>query len=174
MELNKESREAVLKAAIRLLSRRTHTRRELSQKLYQRKFSKFQVEFALEKAVANKWLDDELACRQLIEEQVRRGGHGRRWIEKKLGEKGIEQQISTTLLNELIPEDLETDLAEEFVKNWLKKQKNYKLLINNETSSEIQLSLNKDLKIRCYRAAVNRGFSSNVIDKVLSRFMEPE
>ncbi|MDP8208340.1 MAG: RecX family transcriptional regulator [Candidatus Electryonea clarkiae] len=131
-----------------LLSYRSHTIFELRRKLRQREYSPELIEEAIRKAVEYKWLDDVAATEQYINEQKRKGGHGRCWIEARLIDKGISRKIIDSQISKMWTDDIEKKLIYQLFN---------KLLSTNKGKTK-----QDNLKNRVYRAAMNRGFNSEI------------
>ncbi len=87
--------------AVRILAIRAHTRAEMRTKLIQREFIASDVEQFLDKAETHGWIDDYEASRGLVSEQIRRGGHGRKWVQNELEQKAVVSEMAHDLLFEL-------------------------------------------------------------------------
>lgn len=96
--------------ALRLLSRRDHSRRELAQKLRQRKFEAELIELALDKLEQQQWLcDSRFAVVQVRQHIFRK--HGPLRIRVELQRKGVTQADIEQALSEEEPDWFELALA---------------------------------------------------------------
>ncbi len=119
---NRDSGEA-FDVLARLLMRRTHTVHELRRKLRERGFSSSDIRAALERADELNYLDDHSAAEQIIKEQIRKGGHGRKWVEEKLREKGIDKDLGVAAMQEIWDLDMELKSAIKVSQKWVANQK---------------------------------------------------
>lgn len=76
-------------SALRLLSRRDHSRRELGQKLQQRQFDRTQIELALDKLEARDWLSDLRFAQVQVRQHIYKK-HGPIRIKIELQRKGVQ------------------------------------------------------------------------------------
>jgi regulatory protein len=107
--------------AIDLLSRRGHFRRELETKLSRRGFDEEEVAATLERLYREGLVDDVQTTRQWIEERLRRGDVGRLRLASELDRRGVDHEVSRSLLTELLPED-DRDAARGAAEGWLRRQ----------------------------------------------------
>ncbi|MFD1008093.1 regulatory protein RecX [Oceanisphaera ostreae] len=98
--------QALWHSALGLLSRRDHSRLELSQKLRLRQFDNELTEAALDKLVDQQWLCDERFARIQVRQHVFKR-HGPMRIRMELKRKGVDEHII-----ELALEEDETDWFE--------------------------------------------------------------
>lgn len=85
-------------AAVRLLSRRDHSKFELTQKLKRRgEYSDIAIEAAMIELIAANYLDDERYAELFAEQRMRRG-YGPMSILSKLGERGIDKMLAERAL----------------------------------------------------------------------------
>ncbi len=103
---------SVTDAGVALLARRDHFTAELRTKLRQRDFSPEEVEQFLQYAESRGWLDDRKCAEKYVNEQVRRGGHGRYWVKAKLELKGVSGDLAGEVLRILWDDALERALAQ--------------------------------------------------------------
>ena len=99
--------------AVKLLARRTHFRRELADKLAQRGYPRDEIDEALDRLAARRYLDDAEAARQFVGGRLGRGGYGRARLHAELAARGVERSVADAVLDELLPDDdLEAARAE--------------------------------------------------------------
>ena len=103
--------------AVKLLARRTHFRRELEQKLVQRRYPSDEIEEALARLEARRYLDDEDASRRFVEGRLASGGYGRTRLAAELAARGVDGAVASAVLEELLPED-ELPAAREEAARW--------------------------------------------------------
>ena len=80
--------------AVKLLARRTHFRRELEQKLVQRRYPSDEIEEALDRLESRRYLDDEDASRQFVEGRLASGGYGRARLAAELAARGVDCAVA--------------------------------------------------------------------------------
>lgn len=91
--------------AVKLLARRTHFRREIAEKLTSRGYPRDEVDQALERLAARRYLDDAEASRQFVAGRLGRGGYGRARLQAELAARGVERPVADEVLDQLLPED---------------------------------------------------------------------
>ena len=141
-----------MNAAVRLLSRRNHTTREIRQKLRQRGFDADTISRVLSECERLNYLNDEQTARFYIRELVAKG-YGPRRIRMSLKKKGISDELADRLLPE---QEAETDELENARQLLSKKQAKF--------------DREKDLRKRkekIYRFLSYRGFSASVISELI-------
>lgn len=94
--------------AVKLLARRTHFRREIADKLASRGYPRDEVDEALDRLAARRYLDDAEASRQFVTGRLGRGSYGRARLQAELAARGVDRTVADGVLDELLPED---DLA---------------------------------------------------------------
>lgn len=80
--------QAVMDSALRLLSRREHSRRELEQKLRQRQFEEELITLVLDRLEQRQWLQDARFAQVQVRQQVYKK-HGPLRIRAELQRKGV-------------------------------------------------------------------------------------
>ena len=149
------SREAVraVETAQKLLARRQHTRWELRRKLLRRGFGAAAAENAVEQAEAAGWLNDRETAMQLLEEQTRRGGHGRSWIFGKLVSKGIERSLAREIIEE----------------HWNDERERGEIIRFLSRSGSWRDGVFSDRRTlqKSRRALMNRGFDGEIVRAIL-------
>jgi len=146
--MTKEAFQLIYNKALDLISRREHSRYELMQKLNKR-YPETQplIEEVLDKLIVNNILDDERFAEMYINSRARKG-FGPKKIEMELSSKHVESFIISSSL--------------EAYDNWIenaKKEllKKFKGIVPTDYQS----------KIKQKQFLFNRGFSTQIIDKVL-------
>ena len=146
--MTKEAFQLIYNKALDLISRREHSRYELMQKLNKRyPETRPLIEEVLDKLIVNNILDDERFAEMYINSRARKG-FGPKKIEMELSSKHVESFIISSSL--------------EAYDNWIenaKKEllKKFKGIVPREYQS----------KIKQKQFLFNRGFSTQIIDKVL-------
>ena len=146
--MTKEAFQLIYNKALDLISRREHSRYELMQKLNKRyPETRPLIEEVLDKLIVNNILDDERFADMYINSRARKG-FGPKKIEMELNSKHVESFIISSSL--------------EAYDNWIenaKKEllKKFKGIVPTDYQS----------KIKQKQFLFNRGFSTQIIDKVL-------
>jgi len=146
--MTREAFKLIYNKALDLISRREHSRYELMQKLNKRyPETRSLIEEVLDKLIANNILDDERFAEMYINSRARKG-FGPKKIEMELSSKHVESFIISSSL--------------EAYDNWIenaKKEllKKFKGIVPTDYQS----------KIKQKQFLFNRGFSTQIIDRVL-------
>ena len=146
--MTREAFKLIYNKALHLISRREHSRYELMQKLNKRyPETRSLIEEVLDKLIVNNILDDERFAEMYINSRARKG-FGPKKIEMELSSKHVESFIISSSL--------------EAYDNWIenaKKEllKKFKGIVPTDYQS----------KIKQKQFLFNRGFSTQIIDKVL-------
>ncbi len=146
--MTKEAFQLIYNKALDLISLREHSRYELMQKLNKRyPETRPLIEEVLDKLIVNNILDDERFAEMYINSRARKG-FGPKKIEMELSSKHVESFIISSSL--------------EAYDNWIenaKKEllKKFKGIVPRDYQS----------KIKQKQFLFNRGFSTQIIDKVL-------
>ena len=146
--MTKEAFQLIYNKALDLISRREHSRYELMQKLNKRyPETRPLIEEVLDKLIVNNILDDERFAEMYINSRARKG-FGPKKIEMELSSKHVESFIISSSL--------------EAYDNWIenaKKEllKKFKGIVPRDYQS----------KIKQKQFLFNRGFSAQIIDRVL-------
>ena len=146
--MTREAFKLIYNKALDLISRREHSRYEVMQKLNKRyPETRPLIEEVLDKLIVNNILDDERFAEMYINSRARKG-FGPKKIEMELSSKHVESFIISSSL--------------EAYDNWIenaKKEllKKFKGIVPTDYQS----------KIKQKQFLFNRGFSTQIIDKVL-------
>ncbi len=97
VELQKARAEAFAR-----LSRAASTRSELRERLQQRGHSPAVIDQALDELVADGWIDDEAAARQIGEAALRRGPQGSAALAARLRRRGVEAEAAANVAGDLL------------------------------------------------------------------------
>ncbi len=111
------NRPSAYDQAVKLLARRTHFRRELEQKLVQRRYPSDEIDEALDRLEGRRYLNDEDASRQFVEGRLSSGAYGRTRLAAELAARGVDSGVASAVLDELLPED-ELPAAREEAARW--------------------------------------------------------
>lgn len=89
-------------AALAMLARRAHTRRELEQKLWRKKFGADEIAVVLGRLVERGLVDDRQTASSIVRTQSSRG-RGRAHVASTLAAKGISREDAASALGEIDP-----------------------------------------------------------------------
>jgi len=145
----------VLKKAFDLLSRRAHSTKELCDKLYKRDFSKRDIDTVIAECERLGLLNDELFANDYAAE-LSGQGKGRFKVKMKLRNKGLSDEYIEKALEKIV--DNEEENAEQALKGKLRS------LIHED-------DINKRRQ-KAYRFLAYRGFSSDIITKLMDKTPE--
>ena len=146
-----------LAAALRLLTRRDHSRWELTRKLIDRGFSQGQIKSAVSQCLHLNYLDDERYATGYTR-QLQRKGYGRHRIQQMLTAKGLNFQIIADCLEACCPDKVQIQGCRQAM---LKKLKSGQPM---EDTAEA--------KARLYRFLFRRGFSPAIIRQVMEEGLD--
>jgi regulatory protein len=113
--------EAAHRAALDLLSRRSHFEVELDRKLTQKGFAPDHVRDAIARLRRSKLVDDRRSALEFITSRLRRSPQGRRRLRAELARKGIAKEVIEAALQEALPGD-EADLAREAARRFQRRR----------------------------------------------------
>ena len=83
------SKSTALQEAVRLLSRRALSEKELRIKLSQKGYNSSEIDAATDRLISRGYLDDEFLCKRLFDYYANLGGHGLRYILGKIKMRGL-------------------------------------------------------------------------------------
>ena len=92
------SKSTALQEAVRLLSRRALSEKELRIKLGQKGYTSSEIDAAVDRLISRGYLNDEVLCKRLFDYYTNLGGHGLLYILGKIKMRGLR----TDCLNEQI------------------------------------------------------------------------
>ena len=140
--------------ALKWISIHPRTVFEIRNKLKEKDFSPKIIDQIIKKLEDQEYLNDQQYAEAWLEERIKNRPSGRALCWKKLREKGIKREIINKVLNEILPEEKEIELARELVKNkkaLLKARKIHHQKIPRRIAFFLQ----------------NRGFSASTIREAL-------
>jgi regulatory protein len=149
------SRKRALNTALRILTRRDHSRYELVRKLKQRGFSKEDIDDAVSSCEKFDYVNDERTTKVYIR-QLKRKGYGKKRVQLELSKKGLKGDRIQGILDQSVSETDEREGAARILKK------------NNKRFEREKDSLKRRDKI--YRFLHARGFSQGVIAENLKRY----
>lgn len=146
--------ETAYETAIRLLARRPHTQKELTQKLRLRGCPDPILSEVLSRLIDKGYIDDAAACETYCQELIRKG-FGPRVIRQRLASRGIDaglirSALTTYYLFEVVRENAKTAAIRK------KRQLENRCLNENE------------LRMRLMRFLTQRGFGPDIIHEVMA------
>lgn len=149
------SRKRALDSALRILTRRDHSRYELVRKLKLRGFSRQDIDHAVSACEEYDYIDDLRTAKVYIR-QLKRKGYGKKRIQLELKKKGLRGDPVRSVLDGSVSESDESEAAQRVLKKNLKR-----------------FEREKDLKKRrdkMYRFLQARGFSREVITNAIKMY----
>ena len=144
--------QQAMNTAVRMLTRRDHTRYEIRQKLKQRGFSSGAIRVAIEECERLNYIDDDKTARIYIGQLVRRG-FGFRRIAIELKKKGLQGQHIEDILQQQQVEIDEREIARRVLQKKLKS-------FEREADP-------KKIRDKLYRFLVYRGFNRSIISELI-------
>lgn len=99
-----EEKKKLERTALRYLSYRPRTTREMQDYLTKKQFRQDQISSLLEKWKKEGYLDDEAFARQWVTERMNNQKKGRYLLQHELAQKGIDEAIMTRILDDIDPE----------------------------------------------------------------------
>jgi regulatory protein len=148
-------RKKALDTALRILTRREHSKHELVQKLKQRGFSREDIDDAILACERFEYINDERAARLYIR-QLKRRGYGLKRIRLELDKKGLRDRQMQGILDESVSEKDEREGAERILK---------KNIMRFEREKDV---LKRRAKI--YRFLDARGFCPAIIAEMVEKY----
>jgi len=107
--------------AVRLLAARPHFRAELKAKLAQRGYPEEETEAALDRLVAEGYLDDVRAARDFVTHRLEQKSEGRLRLKAELVRRGASEEAVAAALAEVPEDDLEA--AREAAAQWARSHR---------------------------------------------------
>ncbi len=145
---NKEVREK----AISLLSRRSHSAKELRKKLLKRNYSRSKINQVIQGLKESGYLDDEKFAEQWIKNRIEKKPRGKALIKSELLQKGVDRRIIEEKLNSLLPTSREKEMAQHLADKWLNKKRGKE----------------ENIKEKLYRYLNNKGFDREIIREIIN------
>ncbi len=155
MNEDSEFRETCNKAmnvAVRLLSRRNHTKHEIRQKLRQRGFDAEAIAKVISECERFNYVNDEQTAQYYLRE-LQTKGYGRSRIRFSMKKKGLNEELISRLIR-----DHHTD-AEEMENARRSLEKKLRTLNREKDAGK--------RKEKVYRFLYSRGFSASVISELI-------
>ena len=142
-------------SALRFLSIRAHSEKELINKLKKKGFLPKNIEKVIQETKRLSFIDDEKFA-ELYVDELKWKASSKRMISSKLYEKGIPQEIISKVLEEKFDENDELEAAR-------------RIFAKKKPSLERESDLKKR-KIKLFRYMSSRGFSYEIIDTIYNEF----
>jgi regulatory protein len=156
---NRTSNKSALNTALRILTRRDHSRYELVRKLKQRGFSQKDIGDAVSSCERFDYINDERTARVYIR-QLKRKGFGKKRIQLELSKKGLKGGLIQNILDESVTAIDEREGAERMLKKNMKRFAREKDALKRRD--------------KIYRFLRARGFSQEVIAAAISGVGRPD
>lgn len=142
-------------AALKLLSRRLHSKYELINKLLKKNFDKKLIHEVVDELISKNFLNDYEFCKAYFEERFYRKKIGINKIKAELIKKGIDRKIIEDVIHS-IDDNSSIDNAYELAKKKL-------------NSYQFKKLDNQKIKQKLFSFLSSRGFQSDVIFKVIDK-----
>lgn len=139
------------RVAYNYLSYRQRSRKEIERKLKTKKIAARTTEKVIKWLEELKYINDEDFAKQVIENKVARKPIGRKMVERKLFQSGIEKETIAKVIEENYTPEMELEKAEEVLRKYMKKVK-YK--------DEF------DRRNKCFKYLVSRGFGYDTAEQI--------
>lgn len=152
MDQKNDSFDAAFQTAVRLLSRRNHTRLEISRKLGQRKYTAEIVRKVIARCERLHYIDDDETARCYLRELVRKG-FGTERIRYEMKKKGLFGEYVESLLSTYARSREEKAVADGVIGKHMRR-------FDRETDPSKR-------KEKIYRFMYARGFSADIIRRAL-------
>ena len=150
-ELNEERAKKAYDALVKYLAIAQRSEKECKEKLYEKGYHRDEVDYAIERAKSHRYINDEEYVRTYI--LFSKTKYGAKKIEYKLTtEKGIDKRMVSNLIEDLLPDEFEIQVADDMARKYIKQKH-----IADRTGYQ-----------RVSAFLYQRGFSFKVINKVLS------
>jgi len=139
--------------ALRFLSYRQRSEREIRDKLRSKKISNSNIDKIITTLSELNLINDEQFAKLFLDSYLRKKPMGGRLISIKLLEKGIKKDIIGKVLTENYNEAEELEKCNELLKKYIKKVKS-----KNEMEK----------KRKCYQYLLSRGFDNELVREIIS------
>lgn len=145
--------------ALSLLARRAHSKYELKQKLFQKKFEKEKIETVLNTLESDGYINDFEFAKLFINERIAKGKSGPIKIKSELMGKGVKREVIDEVLKIFFPseenEDAAFSIAEKKISQLKKRNLDERII-----------------KQKLYSFLLSRGFSFEVAKQVSEKKLE--
>ncbi len=142
------------KLAYDFLSYRNRSTSEIKKKLVSKKISDRTIDEVVKHLEEIKLLDDAKFAKEFLQAKVNKKAYGRRVIQQKLVQKGVDRKVAEALIQDEMNEDEQLQTAGDILKKYLSKNKSLEKI---------------KLKQKAYALLLRRGFDYEVINAVISK-----
>jgi len=150
--IDKEKFSKARNKAFKLLSYRERTIKEIEDRLRKKDFSEEIIKKVIDFLLENDYLNEERFAEMWIRSRKKHHPRGRKLIYKELKNKGVNQKIINSALNQYLNNQEEIEMAEYLMEKWLRRR-------TEEDSTSY--------KLKNYLA--NKGFSYDLIYQVTDK-----
>ena len=147
--------KAALNSALRILTRRDHSRYELVQKLNQRGFSREDIDNAISACERFDYIND-IRTAQMYIRQLKHKGYGKKRIKLALNKKGLKGRRIMGILEESVSLPDERESAEQILRKHM-----------HRFEREREVAKRRD---KIYRFLHARGFAPEVIAEAIKSY----
>ncbi|MGN7165911.1 regulatory protein RecX [Paenibacillus cellulositrophicus] len=152
-----DERQQAYVEGLKALERKPRTRKEIEMKLRQKGIETGSIEYALNRLVEERLVDDESYARQWAQQRIRNHRKGKAWIRQELQQKGVDKSIISEALAEVSSDqEFEAALAAGR-KKW------------NQTKGEAA-----DRKRKTGAYLMRRGYSGEQVRKVINQLLKED
>jgi len=144
---------AIREQSWRYLSRRMHSKKELSDKLKAKGYNIEYIDRIIFELEDKNYLNDDFFARQVVSDEMNLKKNGPVLIKNKLLKKGIENSLISLIIDELYDERMQYQNCRYIA------EKKYNFLKNNDDHS---------LRNKLGRFLIQKGYSWDVINRVIS------
>lgn len=148
-----EERHQTYHQAVRFLSRKARSSKELERKLLAKNYKQEAIDWAIAKLSEQGYIDDQQFANMLTEQRVLMNAKGKRWIQQELAAKGLSQHHIDEAIAQ-IDEQTEANQAYEIAKKRWDRFADHKPL---------------DRKRKVNDLLLRRGYSYSIVREVLNR-----
>ena len=143
------SKSTALQEAVRLLSRRALSEKELRIKLGQKGYTSSEIDAAVDRLISRGYLDDETLCKRLFDYYTNIGGHGLLYILGKIKMRG-----------------LWTDCLDEQIAGWRESGQEYEQakIVAQQKFSRTRHAADK---AKIARTLASKGFAPEIIVRIV-------
>jgi len=140
------------KVAYRFLNFKPRSEKEVRNKLKSHKLSDESIDTIIYSLKEFKFINDEQFAKMFIESKISLKPEGRRSLKTRLAQKGIGKETSDKTVEENYSEEVEFQKAHELFIKYRKK---------------VKAKTHIEKKQKCYRHLLSKGFSYDLINRVL-------
>ncbi|SIQ07050.1 regulatory protein RecX [Halanaerobium kushneri] len=151
-QIDKKEFSKARNKAFKLLSYRERTIKEIEDRLRKKDFSEVVIKEVVDFLLENDYLNEERFAEMWIRSRKKHHPRGRKLIYKELKDKGVNQRIINSALNNYLSDQDEREMANHLKDKWLRRR-------TEEDSSSY--------KLKNYLA--NKGFSYDLIYKITDK-----